>query len=240
MRARRTHCLVLVVLYHSVSVPSSFGQESTQAQDLATLRRVLDTPADRLDLARAKLTIDQMIDQTIDVDKEIRRINRMAESVKSMMPAGASDLQKVAALRVYLHKPGPWNGYRAFSYDFGDRLGKTVTHKLLTVYIRTRKGNCVSMPLLFVILGRETRAYNHCEHRATTRAREVSPADRQMDQHRGDERRRFRQGLLGSAWPPNDSRSTTVRHISTPTNEARNRRRNALNADGALRESGMA
>jgi regulator of sirC expression with transglutaminase-like and TPR domain len=32
-------------------------------------------------------------------------------------------------------------------------MGTKVTNKLLTTYLKTKKGNCVSMPILFVILG---------------------------------------------------------------------------------------
>jgi len=34
-----------------------------------------------------------------------------------------------------------------------DPLGQNPTHDLLTSYLASRKGNCVSMPILFVILG---------------------------------------------------------------------------------------
>jgi hypothetical protein len=106
---------------------SAFAQSTSHAPDLAAIRRILELPADQLDLARAKLTIDQMMDPKIDIDEEIQRIESMVEGVKSIIPAGANALQKVAALRLYLHEPGPWNAHRAFGYDFDDPLGKRIT-----------------------------------------------------------------------------------------------------------------
>jgi regulator of sirC expression with transglutaminase-like and TPR domain len=49
-------------------------------------------------------------------------------------------------------KAGPWNDNRPFTYDHDDPLGLNVQNKLLSTYLRTRRGNCVSMPTLFLIL----------------------------------------------------------------------------------------
>ncbi|MDO1528622.1 transglutaminase family protein [Fulvimonas sp. R45] len=54
-----------------------------------------------------------------------------------------------------LYQAGPWNDNRPFTYDFNDPLGKNIQNKLLSTYLDTRKGNCVSMPLLYVILGQK-------------------------------------------------------------------------------------
>lgn len=49
--------------------------------------------------------------------------------------------------------PGEWNQGKPFTYDLSDPLGKNPKNKQLATYLATRKGNCVSMPILFVILG---------------------------------------------------------------------------------------
>ena len=41
---------------------------------------------------------------------------------------------------------------RPFTYDLKDPLGQQVRSKMLSTYVRTRKGNCVSMPVLFLIV----------------------------------------------------------------------------------------
>jgi regulator of sirC expression with transglutaminase-like and TPR domain len=53
-----------------------------------------------------------------------------------------------------LYQPGPWNDNRPFAYDQSDPLGEKVQHKLLSEYLKTRLGNCVTMPTLFMIVGR--------------------------------------------------------------------------------------
>jgi hypothetical protein len=63
-----------------------------------------------------------------------------------------SDRYKLAAVRKAIYAAGVWNYNRPFSYDLADPLGQKVKSKMLSTYVRTRKGNCVSMPVLFLIV----------------------------------------------------------------------------------------
>jgi regulator of sirC expression with transglutaminase-like and TPR domain len=51
-----------------------------------------------------------------------------------------------------LYESGDWNGQRPYTYDQNDPLGKKIQNKLLSNYMSNRRGNCVTMPLLFIIL----------------------------------------------------------------------------------------
>jgi regulator of sirC expression with transglutaminase-like and TPR domain len=55
-------------------------------------------------------------------------------------------------LRRLIYEAGPWNDGRPFAYDQADPLGQSPRSRLLPVYLETRLGNCVSMPILFLIL----------------------------------------------------------------------------------------
>lgn len=61
----------------------------------------------------------------------------------------------MTALGQVVYMPGPWNDNHPFSYDLDDPLGKIYQNKLVSTYLRTRKGNCVSMPTLLIILGQK-------------------------------------------------------------------------------------
>jgi len=63
-----------------------------------------------------------------------------------------SDRYKLAAVRKAIYVSGAWNYNRPFTYDLADPLGQQVRSKMLSTYVRTRKGNCVSMPVLFLIV----------------------------------------------------------------------------------------
>lgn len=60
--------------------------------------------------------------------------------------------RKLAAVRTVISQAGTWNDNRPFAYDMRDPLGRNIQNKLLATYVSTRLGNCVSMPILFLIL----------------------------------------------------------------------------------------
>lgn len=118
-----------------------------------TVREILEQPESQMDLASIKLTIDHMIDQATDKAAMRKRLDEMASEIKASFPFGASSLVKFKTLRDYLYQPSPLSGRRPFAYNLED--DRNPRAKLLSVYLATHKGNCVSMPLLFVILGQK-------------------------------------------------------------------------------------
>ena len=103
-----------------------------------------------LDFARVKIEVDRMIDPSIDMDAQLAQIDQMVASIRGMLPPNASSWQKVEAIRRYIYEPGVWNEGRAFSYDHDDPYGLDVRNKLLADYIQDRRGNCITMPFLFI------------------------------------------------------------------------------------------
>lgn len=127
--------------------------EPSQAAHLTPLRTLLDAPNGHVDFARSKLAIDGMIDPTTDVPAALAEIERLSTVIAARIPPGADDRQKLETMLVTLYQPGSWNDHRPFSYDLDDPLGSTRRNKLLATYLATRKGNCVSMPMLLVAIG---------------------------------------------------------------------------------------
>lgn len=118
------------------------------------LKALLKQPEAHMDLARVKLTIDHMIDPSIDIESTLVQLETMAKEVRRLYPVNASKQVAVETLRAYLFGPDPQHP-RPFQYDLSDPLGTKTANKLLTTYLKTKKGNCVSMPILFVILGQK-------------------------------------------------------------------------------------
>lgn len=117
------------------------------------LRAILRQPGPGIDLARTKLTIDQLIDPTVDIDANLKKIDAMTAEIKVMAGVGASSTARVLAIKRYLYEPGTWNDFQPYQYDLDDPLGTKVSNKLLPHYLVSKKGNCVTMPFLFLILG---------------------------------------------------------------------------------------
>lgn len=105
------------------------------------------------DLADVKFSIDRMVDPAVDIDAGVAALDRMAASVKTMIPAAASQAERLAALKRYLYQDGPWNDGKAFQYDLNDPRGESLASRRLTRYLETRRDNCVTMPILFLLLG---------------------------------------------------------------------------------------
>jgi len=133
------------------------AQQRSELQPLFVrqIRAVLKKPEVEIDLTRVKLIIDKLIDPDIDAESASKRLDSMIAEIKSRLPVNATSRDKMEALRAHLYQPGPWNGNQPYHYDFDDPLGTNIRSKLLPVYLSTKKGNCVSMPLLFVILGQK-------------------------------------------------------------------------------------
>lgn len=122
---------------------------------LPAIRQMLQLPEAEIDLATAKLSIDQLIEPTIDVVGAGAQLDAIAQRVRLRLPANPSSREKVDGLRAELYDAGPWNENQPFRYDLEDPFGHSIRNKLLPTYLATRRGNCVSMPLLFIALGQK-------------------------------------------------------------------------------------
>lgn len=122
-------------------------------EDLAPLRAEFALPNDRVDYAEAKLVVDRLIDPSTDVAAVKRELDRWEQAVRTNVPASPTPRQVLDALLKTLYEPGSWNQWQPFTYDLNDPLGQNAKTKQLATYLATRKGNCVSMPILVAILG---------------------------------------------------------------------------------------
>ncbi len=113
---------------------------------------ILNASDSQLDYLRAKLAFDKLIDDAIGLESISASIGRMAAFAAEMAGSDADDARKLAAVRTLIYRAGPWNQNRPFAYDLADPYGQSLRSKLLSTYLSTRLGNCVSMPILFLIL----------------------------------------------------------------------------------------
>lgn len=123
---------------------------SARADRVSAIKAVLDLPDAELDYARAKLAFDQLIDPSLNADAVLAELDGIAVAARKLAGPTPSDAAKLTALRRLIYEGGPWNDWRPFEYDH-DRF-KDLDLKLLHNYLATRRGNCVSMPILFLIL----------------------------------------------------------------------------------------
>lgn len=130
----------------------TFALSQSDEQLIQKLQFYYTIPEQQLDFARIKLESDKVIDPSINVESSINQINQIVNIILKLSHNASQESKKLAALKKYLYEAGGWNQYRHYQYDFDDPLGTKLQNKLLPHYLKTRKGNCISMPILFFIL----------------------------------------------------------------------------------------
>jgi hypothetical protein len=141
-------CILILLVFFT----NSLIAKDLDRYTLDAVQVLLSTPAPQVDFARTKLTIDKLVDPSIDIEANIARVDAMVTAIEDMAGADASDDQKLRAIRTYIYRAGSWNDNKPFVYDLNDPLGHHIPSKLLPNYMDTKLGNCVSMPFLFIAL----------------------------------------------------------------------------------------
>ena len=141
--------IVFSVILLLVSVLASFAMQYENKQLERQIERLFSPSLDLLDV---KLALDSMVGGTTgDTQSEIEQ---MITALQTMAADARASGDKLKVLKRFLYEPGPWNGGRAFTYDMSDPLGHKPINRILSHYVETRLGNCVTMPVLFLVLGR--------------------------------------------------------------------------------------
>jgi regulator of sirC expression with transglutaminase-like and TPR domain len=106
------------------------------------------------DFLSAKIALDRIVDPSIRRTEIKTQDRKLIAAALTFAEPHSSVGAQFDAVRKVLYRPGPWNDHRPFAYDRSDPLGEKIQHKLLSEYLKTRLGNCVTMPTLFMIVGR--------------------------------------------------------------------------------------
>ena len=140
----------------TLSQSTAFGQVQIGiplSPEAGLVQSLLEQPSPDIDFARTRFQIENVIDPTIDVDARVAQIDEIIKIIEGMLEPLASSIQKIEAIKKYIYQSGEWNGFNPYQYDLDDPLGtKDPTNQLVSNYLDDRKGNCVSMPLLFLML----------------------------------------------------------------------------------------
>lgn len=118
----------------------------------AAVRAILSVPDAELAYGKAKLALDHLVDPGFDPGEVMAELDAMAARALEMAGPEADESTKLGAIRHLIYESGPWNDHRPFAYDPSDPLGQRLDNKLLPNYLATRRGQCVSMPILFLVL----------------------------------------------------------------------------------------
>jgi len=123
--------------------------------NVQVLEQLANAPDGRVDYAKVQTAVERVVNPAFDTVAFNAELDRWANLARARVPKGAPPTDVMTALGQVIYMPGPWNENHPFSYDLDDPLGTKFQNKLVSTYLRTRKGNCVSMPTLLVILGQK-------------------------------------------------------------------------------------
>lgn len=122
----------------------SFAYQTQAANSIWDLPKLEER---QIDFGYWALVIAKTADPSVDVDANLKLLDQWAEKVRRGLPAD-TDEAKMFLTHTVLYQAGFWNEQKPFTYDLKDPLGENPHNKLLSTYLQTRKGNCVSMPTL--------------------------------------------------------------------------------------------
>lgn len=87
-------CLAFAVS-NSLQARPSVAQPRNDDSNIATVREILELPDPEIDLVKAKLTIDRLIDSSLDIAEGLRQLDEMTTSLRTMFPTMASNSIKL-------------------------------------------------------------------------------------------------------------------------------------------------
>jgi len=143
-------CVCVLVLASSNKALAS--QNNNKQAIIDFLQSTFKKPDSEIDLAQVKLSIDKFIDPSINTKNTMKAITKIENDFKAGVVPKMKPLDKALSLSAFLYERGRWNNGHPFLYDFADPFGTKIENKLLSNYLKTKKGNCISMPMLHVIL----------------------------------------------------------------------------------------
>lgn len=144
---------VLLIAFALLSV-SAFAQAHLSIREYhgQTVWQLPKVAEKDVDIGLWSLVIAKEFNDSIDIPKYLNQLNSFVLEIRRMLTNRTSDEDKFAAVRMFIYESGIWNGQHPFEYDLDDPLGTNLSHQLLSSYLDSRKGNCVSMPTLFYAL----------------------------------------------------------------------------------------
>ena len=150
-RLTRRFVLIASIMasWHYTSAFAESHQEPTRAFVVET---ILKFDEGRISYLDAEIAFDRLINPTANAVSAGLTIDKMVAAARNIAGPKASAGVKLDAVRKVIYTAGPWNDNRPFAYDLSDPLGQKPGNRRLSTYLKTRLGNCVSMPALFLII----------------------------------------------------------------------------------------
>lgn len=105
-----------------------------------------EIPEENLDLAEAALRLEKELWPDLDIDFYLAQIDRLTRKAAFFSQKAQTPLERIGYLNTYFFK------IEGFEYKYSDPLGHEPGTGSLRELLDTRAGNCLSLPLLYLIV----------------------------------------------------------------------------------------
>ncbi len=130
------------------------GRQAAAQEVPLVERQVENFFAPDTNLLQIKIEGDRLAGDSSEGAETRKAFESLSSSLEIMADANANARERYLRLRHFISDVGDWNGQASFGYDLTDPLGHVPQNRFLSHYLRERKGNCITMPLLALLLGR--------------------------------------------------------------------------------------
>lgn len=147
-RTISSRILVIPIKILCIWVFTVFSQflvsESFAASVENKIEELLALPEEKIDIGIASLIISKDIFPDLDVNAYSAKIDNMVSSARNLTKGSTDPDYRIRALNTYLFK------VEGIQYDFADPYGKNIKNRYINGILDGKKGNCVSMPILYL------------------------------------------------------------------------------------------
>lgn len=141
--------IIAILLLHFLG-SFSFSLENNSKE---TVQDLFELPEEEINIGFASLVLAKEFYPNMNIDFFLYSFDYMAQCFKDAFGHLQNPDDRVRALNTYFYKPGYWNDGITFSYDDDDLHVTKLSNRFINGYIATKKGSCITMPLLYVIIG---------------------------------------------------------------------------------------
>lgn len=118
-----------------------------------TIQEILELPEEQINIGIATLVLAKEFYPDMDVNFFLYSFDYLADRFSNFFGQYSDSESRIRALNTYLYQKGTWNDGITFGYDDDDLQVTKRDNKFINGYIATKKGSCITMPMLYLILG---------------------------------------------------------------------------------------
>jgi regulator of sirC expression with transglutaminase-like and TPR domain len=142
-----------MVLFTICFISSNIICQSKIDYNKLTVEDILKLPEEKINIGLTTLILAKEFYPNLNVDFFLHAFDYMADRYKFFFGKYKKPIDRIGALNTYLYKPGFWNDSITFFYDDDDLDANKLDNNFINGYIANKKGSCVTMPMLYVVLG---------------------------------------------------------------------------------------